>query len=123
MPPYILVVDDDEVNLVLVKRILELSGYTVATARSGQVAIQQVIQRMPDLAIMDVIMPDMDGYTLCRRLRQHPINAQIPIVMLTAGSDENDRAQALEAGANELWSKPFEMDVMQARLEALLHPS
>jgi two-component system sensor histidine kinase ChiS len=120
MPAYILVVDDNEINLKLISKILELGGYQVATARSGRDALEMIRTRMPDLAILDVMMPDMDGYELCTSLRQPPIAAKIPIVMLTALNDETERALAVKAGANDLWSKPFEMDEMRGRLDALL---
>jgi two-component system sensor histidine kinase ChiS len=120
MAAFILVVDDNEINLKLISKILELGGYQVATARSGRDALQLIQTRMPDLAILDVMMPDMDGYELCSSLRQPPIDAKIPIVMLTALNDETERALAVKAGANDLWSKPFEMDEMRGRLENLL---
>ncbi len=120
MHSYILVVDDNEINLKLISKILELSGYEVATARNGRDAIKKVQDRSPDLALLDVMMPDIDGYELCRSLRQTPINAQFPIVMLTAMNDETERILAMKAGANDIWSKPFEMDEMRSRLDSLL---
>jgi CheY-like chemotaxis protein len=120
MAALILIVDDNEINLKLLSKILELSGYEVATARHGRDALKLVNQRRPDLAILDVMMPDMDGYELCSTLRQPPINASFPIVMLTAMNDEVERGLALKAGANDIWSKPFEMDEMRDRLDLLL---
>ncbi len=120
MRPYILVVDDNEINLKLLSKILELGGYEVVTAHNGKDALKLIPQRMPDLAILDVMMPDMDGYELCSRIRQEPINAKIPIVMLTAMSDETERNLAMKAGADDIWSKPFEMDELRERLESLL---
>jgi len=120
MAAYILVVDDNEINLKLISKILELGGYEVATAHNGRDALELVQARMPDLAILDVMMPDMDGYELCTFMRQPPISAGIPIVMLTALNDETERGLAMKAGANDIWSKPFEMDEMRGRLEALL---
>ncbi len=119
----ILIVDDNDANLKLTAKILEMEGYEVATARNGMQAIQSVIQAKPDLAILDVMMPDMDGYQLCRKLRQPPISATMPIVMLTAMSSDLERTQALEAGANEVWGKPFEMDVFRERTRELLASS
>ncbi len=120
MSPFILVVDDNEINLKLISKILELGGYEVSTSRSGRTALELVGQRRPDLAILDVMMPDMDGYELCESLRQPPISAKFPIIMLTAMNDQVERSLALKAGANDIWSKPFEMDEMRGRLEALL---
>jgi CheY-like chemotaxis protein len=120
MPYHILVVDDNEMNLVLLARILELEGYQVAMAHNGMEAIRSVEQKMPDLALLDVMMPDMNGYELCRKMRQPPFSTKIPIVMLTAMSSETERAQALEAGANDIWSKPFDMDIFRQRIGELI---
>ncbi len=120
MQPYILVVDDNEINLKLLSKILGLGGYEVGTAHNGQDALDQIRKRMPDLAILDVMMPDMDGYELCATLRKPPFDTKIPIVMLTAMNDETERNLAMKAGANDIWSKPFEMDEMHSRLEYLL---
>ena len=120
MRAYILVVDDNEINLKLLSKILELGGYEVVTAHNGRDAIAKIQKRLPDLAILDVMMPDMDGYELCKTLRQPPFDTKIPIVMLTAMNDETERNLAMKAGANDIWSKPFEMDEMRTRLEHLL---
>jgi CheY-like chemotaxis protein len=116
MPYHILVVDDNDMNLILLARILELEGYQVAMAHNGMEAIRSAEQKMPDLALLDVMMPDMNGYELCRKMRQPPFSTKIPIVMLTAMSSETERAQALEAGANDIWSKPFDMDIFRQRI-------
>lgn len=120
MPYHILVVDDNDLNLVLLAKILELEGYQVTMAHSGLEAIQSAEQIMPDLALLDVMMPEMNGYELCRKMRQPPFNMEIPIVMLTAMSSDGERAQALEAGANDIWSKPFDMEVFRRRIGELL---
>lgn len=120
MPYHILVVDDNDLNLVLLAKILELEGYQVTTAQSGLDAIQSAEQKMPDLALLDVMMPEMNGYELCRKMRQPPFSMEIPIVMLTAMSSDGERAQALEAGANDIWSKPFDMEVFRRRIGELL---
>jgi CheY-like chemotaxis protein len=116
----ILVVDDFEMNLSLMARILELEGYQVSLARNGMQAIQSVMQAMPDLAILDVMMPNMNGFELCRKLRQSPIHATMPIILLTAMNSDTERQQALKAGANDIWSKPFEMDFFLNRIKELL---
>ena len=120
MPYHILVVDDNVINLSLIAKILELEGYQVTVARNGMEAIQSVMHDMPDLAVLDVMMPDMDGYTLCRRLRQSPLKATGPVVMLTAMNSDMEKQQALEAGANDIWSKPFDMDMFRERVGELL---
>ncbi len=113
MPLRIMVVDDENINLRLVSRLLEMEGYEVITAQSGEAALQLTDQTPPDLAFLDVMMPDMDGYELCRRLRQNPVTAYIPIVILTALVDENDRLKGIEAGADDCLPKPFDMDVLR----------
>jgi CheY-like chemotaxis protein len=120
MPFQIMVVDDDEMNLILLAKILELEGYQVMQAHNGKEAIQLAIQRMPDLALLDVMMPDMNGYELCRKLRQPPIQAEIPIMMLTAMNSDGEQALAKEAGANEIWSKPFDMEMFRRKIGEFL---
>ncbi len=116
MPFQILVVDDNDINLVLLGKILELEGYQVRMAHNGSEAIQSIINNKPDLALLDVMMPDMNGYELCRKMRQPPISAKIPIVMLTAMNCEGERELALDAGANDIWSKPFDMNLFRRRI-------
>lgn len=120
MPLRILVVDDENINLRLVSRLLEMEGYEVVSAQSGEAALHLIEQTRPDLALLDVIMPVMDGYELCRRLRQNPVTAQIPIVMLTALVDENDRLKGIEAGADDCLPKPFDVDVLRTMLKRFL---
>ena len=120
MPFDILVVDDNDMNLDLLAKILELEGYQVLKAHDGLEAIQIAVQKKPDLALLDVMMPDMNGYELCRKLRQPPLSMGIPIVMLTAMSSDGERAVAEEAGANEIWSKPFDLEVFRRRIGELI---
>jgi CheY-like chemotaxis protein len=120
MPYSVLVVDDNDMNLELIGKILELEGYQVMLARNGKEAIQSVVVGMPDLAILDVMMPDMDGYELCQKLRQQPLNVAAPIVLLTAMSSDLERELAKKAGANDIWSKPFDMDLFRRRIGELL---
>jgi CheY-like chemotaxis protein len=121
-PIRILVVDDNEMNLTLVSKILEMDRYEIITAKNGLQAIQSVIKSMPDIAILDVMMPDMNGFDLCRKLRQPPLNATMPIIMLTAMNLDTEKERARQAGANEVWSKPFDMDLFRRRLRELLNP-
>ena len=120
MPKNILVVDDNDLNRMLISKILELESYQVTLAGNGTAAVEAVTNAMPDLAILDVMMPDMDGYELCKKLRQPPINAKIPIVMLTAMTSEEEKRLAMEAGANDIWSKPFDFDVFRKSVGELL---
>jgi CheY-like chemotaxis protein len=123
MPYSVLVVDDNDMNLMLIAKILELEGYQVTSARNGREAIQSVVAKMPDLAILDVMMPDMDGYELCQKLRQPPLNVNIPIVLLTAMNSEMEKSLATKAGANDIWSKPFDMELFRRKVGELLKPA
>jgi pilus assembly protein CpaE len=116
----IMVVDDNEQNLELISTILELEGYEAATADSGEAALEKVGIFKPDLMLLDVMMPDMNGFELCRRLRQLPASMNMPVIMLTAASGEEDRIQARKVGANDLLGKPFNMDVLNEHIKALL---
>jgi two-component system cell cycle response regulator len=121
MPLRILVVDDEIINLRLVSRLLEIEGYEVITAQNGEAALRLTDQSPPDLALLDVMMPDMDGYELCRRLRQNPKTAGIPIVMLTATVDENDRLKGIETGADDCLPKPFDLEMLRVMITKFLH--
>ena len=117
----ILIVDDNDINLLLISKILDMEGYQVCLAHSGTEALQLVLEKMPDLAILDIMMPVMNGYELCKKLRQPPYNVCIPIVMLTAMTSELEKKQAQEAGADDVWSKPFDMDLLRQRIGDLLN--
>jgi len=117
---HILIVDDNEMTLDLLTKILELDGYKVTMAHNAKEAIDSAVKKMPDLALLDVMMPEMDGYELCRKMRQPPFNAKIPIVLLTAMNSDGEQAQAMAAGANEIWSKPFDMQIFRQRIDELV---
>jgi len=116
----ILLVDDDQEIRELLDTYLTRAGFTVRTTGDGQ-AFRQALNEAPaDLAILDVMLPDEDGFSLCRWVRQHPRQAQMPIIMLTASSDEADRVIGLELGADDYLGKPFSPRELQARIKALL---
>jgi DNA-binding response OmpR family regulator len=100
--PLILVADDDEDILMLVAVRLGRAGYTVVTARDGEEAVQVAIDRRPDLAVLDVMMPHLDGYEATPRLRGHAETSRMPIILLTARVQEADIARGIEAGADDL---------------------
>jgi pilus assembly protein CpaE len=116
----ILAVDDNVVNLKLVSATLTNAGYEVYTAESGQEALARVNQILPDLVILDVMMPEMDGYEVCRSLRKNPITAHIPIMMLTAHDTLEDKIKGFDAGADEYVTKPFQPAELQVRVKVLL---
>jgi DNA-binding response OmpR family regulator len=117
---YILAVDDDEPVLRSVKRVLENAGYTVRTASNGQDALKMIARERPDLIVLDIIMPGLDGLEVCRRIRADPYIAKLPILFLTAKGRPNDVAQGLDAGGDDFLTKPFEVVELPARVRALL---
>jgi pilus assembly protein CpaE len=116
----ILVVDDDAAILQLLRLLLSNEGYEVISTGSGEDAYAKAIQQIPDLAIVDVMMPGLDGYTLCRKLRENPSTRLLPIVMLTAHGDVADRIKGFEAGADDFLLKPFEPKELAFRVRNLL---
>jgi pilus assembly protein CpaE len=120
MAARILAVDDSDISLKLLAAALTQVGYQVFTAPSGPEALKQVDTVHPDLIILDVMMPEMDGYEVCRRLRRNPNTARAPIMMLTAQDTLEEKIKGFEAGADEYMTKPFQPAELQARLEVLL---
>lgn len=120
MPTRILIVDDDPVNLKLVTAIFKQVGYETFTVTSGAEALERLDEIRPELIISDVEMPGMNGYELTRQLRQHPLTAALPIMLLTAHDTVQEKIRGFEAGADEYVIKPFEPSELQARVRALL---
>jgi len=114
----ILVVDDSRTVLTMVTDVLEAEGYRVRQAEHGRAALEVVAERRPDLIILDVMMPEMDGYEVCRLLRDDP--DYIPVLMITAKGDLQDLVKGLEAGADDYISKPFDHMELLARVKSLL---
>jgi two-component system, sensor histidine kinase and response regulator len=115
----ILAVDDTPDNLVLIETILEDEGYEIILASNGAEALAQVQQAPPDLILLDIMMPDMDGYEVTRRIRQDSTLPYIPILLLTA-HDASDVVQGLESGADDFVRKPVDVDELAARVRSLL---
>ncbi len=118
-PPRILVVDDRPENVRLLEAVLIPRGYDVLTASSGAEALSTVESHHPDLVLCDVVMPGIDGYEVCRRVRADPSTAHLPIVMVTA-SGEQEKLKALDAGADDFIAKPFDHFELLARVRSLL---
>ena len=116
----ILLVDDDQEIRELLDLYLTRAGFQVRTVGDGAGFRQALSEVASDLLILDVMLPDEDGFSLCRWVRQHPRFAQIPIIMLTASSDEADRIIGLELGADDYLGKPFSPRELLARIKALL---
>ena len=120
MTASILVVDDKEANRRLMQAKLEAKYYSVTLSPNGEHAIASAVRHQPDIILLDVMMPGMDGYEVCRRLKANIATRHIPIVMLTALTDRDDRLRGLEAGADDFLSKPIEDFALFARLDALM---
>jgi DNA-binding response OmpR family regulator len=119
-PPVVLAADDDEDILALVTFRLERSGYAVLQARDGAEALELARERTPDLAVLDVMMPKIDGLELTRRLRAEERTSRMPIILLTARAQDTDVQQGFEAGADDYIRKPFSPRELKARVEAML---
>jgi pilus assembly protein CpaE len=120
MSDTIYIVDDNDVNLKITSTALLAAGYEVATAQNAAEALSNISTVHPALAILDVMMPDMDGYELCRRLRSRADTAKLPIIILTTLSELDERLKAYEAGADDFIAKPFNPQELQARVKILL---
>jgi DNA-binding response OmpR family regulator len=116
-PTNILVVDDEPRYLALVQINLETAGYSVITAMDGQQAVDAVAAEKPDIVLLDVMMPVMDGFTACERIREF---SSVPIIILTAKGEERDRVRGLDAGADDYIVKPFSAQELLARVRAVL---
>jgi len=115
----ILVVDDTPSNVKVLRTLLAVRGYTVITAENGQDALDKAASEPPDLILMDVVMPVMDGYEACRRLRALPATKDVPIVMVTA-SGPQEKAKALAVGANDMIMKPVDPEAVLELVATLL---
>ena len=113
----ILVVDDEPSIRKFLRANLEAKDYKVLTAADGAEALQTIEMELPDLVILDIMMPKMDGFEVCRQLREW---SQIPIIMLSARGDENDKVKCLELGADDYITKPFGASELIARVRAVL---
>ncbi len=116
--PSVLVVDDDDAIRIALERALGLEGFVVSTVPGGRAALEQVEQQLPDVIVLDVAMPDVDGVTVTRTLRGQGL--QLPILILSALDEVSDRVAGLQAGADDYLVKPFAVAELVARLHALL---
>jgi DNA-binding response OmpR family regulator len=113
----ILTADDDPQLLRLVTRNLQLEGYDVLAVSDGQQALTRIEQEVPDLVLLDVMMPKMDGFTVCHRVREF---STVPIIIVTARGQDQDKVRGLDLGADDYLTKPFSVDELLARVRAVL---
>lgn len=119
----IIVVDDDFAIQTLIRVNLEMQNHQVLTANDGVEGYALIQQELPDLVILDVMMPNADGYTVCQRMRKNPSTEQIPVLMLTALGVVEDKVKGFDVGADDYLVKPFELPELQVRVRALLRRS
>lgn len=116
----ILAVDDDAINRKLVSATLEKAGYEVSTAKNGLEALHMIEEQRPDVVLLDVMMPEMDGYEVCGRIRRTPHLARTPVMMLTALDTVEEKIKGFEAGADDYLPKPFAPDELLMRVKVLM---
>jgi two-component system phosphate regulon response regulator PhoB len=120
LKPFILVVEDEDSLATLLHYNLEKEGYDVAVAVDGEEALLLVDERLPDLIVLDWMLPKVSGIEVCRRLRQKGESRNVPVIMLTARGEETDRIRGLDTGADDYVVKPFSMTELAARIRAVL---
>ncbi len=117
----VLVVDDEEANRMLLRDPLEAHGYEIVEAENGEQALEQVGQRPPDVILLDVMMPRMDGFEVCRRLKKDARTALIPVLMVTALSERKERMMGIAAGASDFLTKPVDVQELTLRVNHAVH--
>lgn len=115
----ILIVDDEPVGREVLEALLCAQGYELFFAENGPDALSKAAEHMPDLVLLDVMMPKMDGFEVCRRLRADPEHAEVPIIMVTALDDRDSRLKGIEAGADDFITKPFDRTELRARVRSI----
>ncbi|GLS01332.1 DNA-binding response regulator [Brevundimonas denitrificans] len=120
MQPYVLVMEDEDALATLLSYNLEKEGYRVVVASDGEEGMLQIEERLPDLVLLDWMLPKLSGIEVCRRIRGKSETRNMPIIMLTARGEESDRIRGLDTGADDYLTKPFSMSELIARIRAVL---
>lgn len=120
MTARILVVDDEPHVREILRRMLTRDGYSVSTASDGAAALDAIALQPPDLVILDITMPKLDGYSVCRTIKANPATALIPVTMLTGRHSEEERRAGIEAGTDDFLPKPFDSATLRARVRSQL---
>jgi two-component system phosphate regulon response regulator PhoB len=118
--PYVLVMEDEDALATLLSYNLEKEGYRVVVASDGEEGMLQIEERLPDLVLLDWMLPKLSGIEVCRRIRGKSETRNMPIIMLTARGEESDRIRGLDTGADDYLTKPFSMSELIARIRAVL---
>ena len=119
----IMIVDDEMATLLPLKRSLEAEGYRVLEAYDGYQAIEKSKTQMPELIVLDLMLPGIDGFEVCARLKKDEITGKIPVIMLTAKDEVRDKVEGLEMGADDYVTKPFNLGELKARIKNVLKRS
>jgi len=120
--PTLLLVEDNEMNRDAISRLLERRGFTVITGEDGELGLQLCRERQPDLVLMDVGLPGIDGYEATRQIKADPRTAHIPVVALTARALTSDQQEAIAAGCDDYDTKPVDLVRLVSKIKALLEP-
>src|SRR3989344_6923218 len=116
----VLLVDDEEVNLDLMEQLVAAEGYEVMRAMDGETALEIIKTGKPDVIFLDIVMPQMNGLEVLRKIKTNPFSYAIPVVMVTAISGQEERVKAIQAGADDFITKPFDRIELAARLKSLI---
>ena len=118
--PKVMVIDDDEDFTKLYKQTLTASGFETSAVNDGVAAIELAYLVKPDIFVVDLMMPNIDGFQLCKMIRDDPVLKKTPIIIITALTDKDSRKVAVDAGANDYLAKPFNINDLKSRINALL---
>ena len=116
----ILIIDDKPDAIIAAKKALQSEGYNVIEVYNGKTGLEAIEEKTPDLILLDVMMPDMDGFEICKKLKEDELYNHIPIIMLTAKGEVDDRVEGIETGADDYITKPFNLRELKARIRMVL---